>query len=85
MAIPKNVIGPGSGTDKTEQMPPLTDDEVAGLMQGTKAIYVFGEIIYKDVFGSDWHTKYQLFHDNTCGLLDGNGVLRVCEDGNYAT
>jgi hypothetical protein len=82
--ITKLNIGPSSGTAKTITMPRLTADELAGLFDGTRAVYIYGEISYKDVFGAIRHTKYRMMHDNKSGPIGISDVLVGCDDGNDA-
>ena len=59
----------------------LTDEEKQAIIEGTSAIYVFGEIRYTDVFGKRWWTRYRLMMGGTAGIQG----LAGCEEGNEAT
>ena len=67
-------------------MPVLTAQEIAGLRNGTKAIYVYGEIRYWDIFGKkERFTKYRLLHNWESGPIGESTVLSASDEGNEAT
>jgi hypothetical protein len=62
---------------------PLTAEDFAGLKSGKRAIFVYGEITYLDVFGKRRFTRYRYFTGGATGV---RGVrLNGHEDGNEAT
>jgi hypothetical protein len=79
-AIPPN--GKTSKTIKIQQ--PLTDIEVANLIAGTHAIYVYGDIIYKDAFGKDRFTNFRLMYNGIFAIMGTTTVMTICEEGNEA-
>ncbi len=67
---PKSSIPPGGVTTKNVNWAaPLTADEIVGLRGGTLAIYVFGEIRYRDAFRRNRITKYRQFHNSQSGTV----------------
>jgi hypothetical protein len=63
---------------------PLLADEVGDLKRGTKAIYVFGYIKYRDAFGRRRRTRYRLMHGNMSGGIGITTELTICDAGNDA-
>jgi hypothetical protein len=53
-----------------------------GLKASTSAVYVFGEIHYKDVFG---HTRWTKFRLVCVGENFGKGSFQLCLEGNEAS
>lgn len=81
MAIPAQ-----SGTQKFVQMPaPLTNAEIADLRNGTKAIYVYGDIEYRDGFDRKRVTNFRFFHNERGGRVGISGHLTGMDEGNNAT
>lgn len=66
---------------------PLSDQQIAGLRAKTHAIYLHGEIKYKDVFKEDHFTRYRYMHqEGAAGCVIGiSGVMTGCREGNEAT
>lgn len=60
----------------------LTPQEIQNLRNGTHGIYVYGDIIYKDIFGNEWFSNYRSVHINAGGLIGISTNLTGCEDGN---
>jgi hypothetical protein len=76
-------IGPGVTSTKNLVLPAmLTEQEVLGLRNCTKAIYVYGEITYRDAFGHDRHTNYRYRHNALTGVVGINGELTGSDEGN---
>jgi hypothetical protein len=58
------------------------DAVIVGLRNCTKAIYVFGEITYRDAFGHDRHTNYRYRHNGLTGVVGINSDLTGSDEGN---
>jgi hypothetical protein len=63
---------------------PLTEEEVAALRANTKAIWVFGEIVYKDAFGRKRFTKYRYRHNGMTGNIGVSAELTGADEGNQS-
>ena len=64
---------------------PLTAQEIADLRSGSKAIYVWGIILYKDAF-KKWHrTRYRMMHIEYGGAIGLSTELTGYGEGNDAT
>ena len=87
ITISKSIITPGGDVRRRgpyfcDDPPPdpdatprnLTTDERAEIKSGKKAIYVYGEIRYKDVFDKDRWTRYRFFTNDKFGMLVGNSA-----------
>jgi len=61
----------------------LTEQQWASIADGTGAVYVYGEIRYRDVFGKNQRTRYRLMMGGAVGV--SGGQLTGCEEGNEAT
>jgi hypothetical protein len=63
---------------------PLTKIEIDMIKSGTKAIYVFGEIKYQDIFKkTERTTHYRMMYGGGGGATP-DGALIFCEEGNDA-
>ena len=80
-ATSSRIVGPGGSfaLDISSNFP-LTAAHIAGLSSGVSAIYLKGEITYKDAFGRNRYTKYLLF---ASGPMPRN-VLSTYHEGNEA-
>jgi len=63
---------------------PLTQQNLAGLIDGSLAIHVIGRAEYRDAFGERQHTLFNTFYGGRYGANE-NGVLVNAPDGNEAT
>jgi hypothetical protein len=80
------VLGPGISSTKFNYLiKPLTAQQVSDLRDGTGAVYVYGDITYRDTFGRSWDTHYRLMHHATGGAIGVSTDLSFCESGNEAT
>jgi hypothetical protein len=81
-----NVLGPTVPEMKTLRMPQaLTEEEVEGLRNGTRAIYFHGEIRYEDAFKKKRWTRYRcMYVAPACGVIGIGTDLIYCEEGNEA-
>ncbi|MGA7563766.1 MAG: hypothetical protein WBW55_11225 [Desulfobaccales bacterium] len=48
---------------------PLTESEIKSLRDNSKAIYIYGEITYIDIFTKVHHTKFIYYHNGTVGPI----------------
>ena len=81
MAMPAH-----NGSQKVVQLPsPLTNSEITDLRNGNKAIYVYGDIEYRDGFGRKRVTNFQTFHNELGGRVGISSHLTGMEEGNDAT
>jgi hypothetical protein len=79
-------VGPGGGMKKTVRMnTPLTAQEIASLRNGQTAIYVWGIIVYKDIFKKWQRTRYRMMHVVHAGAIGLNTDLTGYGEGNDAT
>jgi hypothetical protein len=81
--FPRSVIGPQVKTSKTYRLPaPLDNAQIDQLRAGTAAIYVYGRITYRDIFGDPHFTVYRLAYQSYSSVIGLIGDLSVCEHGN---
>jgi len=80
-------MGPGAVRRKydipDERVPMLTDADITALKEGTKAIFVYGEIRYMDTFGKPQFTRYRSFVGGPTALRGTE--LSGHDEGNEAT
>jgi hypothetical protein len=82
---PHSAIPPdGQNTKMVKIQRPLTAEEIAGLRNGTVAIWVYGEISYRDAFRRKRTSKYRLFHNAQTGTLGVSTEMTWAEGGNEA-
>lgn len=80
-----SMLGPGIISTKLFRFgPPLTPEQISALRAGTGAIYVYGEILYEDAFGTPRYTRYRLMHHLMGGAIGVSTDLGFAEDGNDA-
>jgi hypothetical protein len=78
-------IAPRVTTMTSIVMPhPLTPEELSELRDGKIAIYVHGEITYRDAFNKKHFTRYRLRHNGYSGIIGQTTVMNICEEGNEA-
>ncbi len=80
----KDVIGPHSNVisfPKLSEM--LTEEQEDATAEGSGAIWVFGEIRYKDTFGVQRYTRFRYIFGGNMGARDG-GALAADAEGNEA-
>lgn len=83
--ISKTSLGPGHGASKTVAIPhPLTPKEIADLRTGKSAIYVYGDIRYRDVWNNDRFVVYSYFHNFMAGNVGVSATLLSTPEGNDA-
>ena len=86
-----SILAPdGRETMFIRKSPPIAHEYVKELGTHTGTIYVYGEIRYRDAFGSDRWTKYRLMFGGPEGHpgIEGRGVdgnMSPCQEGNDAT
>lgn len=83
--ITKGVLPVGATSDKTiidDDL--LTLQEIEQLRAGTAKIYVYGVIIYEDVFKKVRHTYYRYMHPSVDNIIGVSTRLTVCDEGNEA-
>jgi hypothetical protein len=83
----KETLGPGMERTKIDitppEIPPLTQDDIVGLTSGRLAIFVYGEMLYRDAFNIPRFTRYRLFTGGPTGIR-GGGFLSAHDEGNEA-
>jgi hypothetical protein len=57
---------------------------IAAIKNGNGALYVWGEILYKDAFGEGQHTRFRHMIGGTASWPSDN-MMTVCQDGNEAS
>lgn len=80
-----SVIGPDVVTNRNFKIhQPLNAAQIASLRSGDAAVYVFGTITYKDVFGVAHFTKYRVMYHamGGGGHVGSHTTLSFCEGGN---
>jgi len=82
LPLSKQVLGPNGIAYKFHTYRVLTDEENDGITAGKMAIYVFGEVRYRDVFGNSHTTKYRYMIGGRVGLRGKH--MAACDDGNEA-
>jgi hypothetical protein len=83
----KEILGPG-GTRKKfdipdDRFPSLTDGDLEGLRTGRLAIFVYGEVRYRDIFKRKRHTEYRWFIGGPTGMR--GTMLAAHDQGNNAS
>jgi hypothetical protein len=80
-----SAIPPGGvNTKNVRIINPLTAEEIAGLRNGTFAIWVYGKITYRDAFRRKRTSEYRLFHNNISGAIGVSTELTWADAGNDA-
>ncbi len=81
--LTKENLGPGSERYKWEYaLVPLNEDQIAKMLAGTHALYVYGEIRYRDVFRKKRFTKYLYYTGGNMGIR--GSILGGYPEGNEA-
>ena len=62
----------------------LTPEEIENLKVGVAAIYLYGEITYKLIFGIKRVTKYRFMYNGLTGVVGQASIMMGCEEGNEA-
>jgi hypothetical protein len=73
-------LPPATPTQQSHEAPALAAPQIAALNAGTMTLWVYGEIHYRDAFGSEHFTKYRFQIGGGVGIRDNR--LAVCEEGN---
>jgi hypothetical protein len=81
-SLSKTALGPGEVLGKYFSARPLTTEERAAVRSGTHAIYVYGEILYKDAFRRRRHSRYRFMHGGEAAIRSRQ--LVICDEGNEA-
>ncbi len=82
---PSSAIPPeGFNTKRANIFRPLTSEEIAGLRNGTVAVWIYGEITYRDAFHRKRRSRYRLFHNAQTGPIGVTTDLTWAEEGNEA-
>lgn len=78
------VLGTGVTYDLTVRLTdPLSSAELAELIHGSRAVFVYGQIQYEDVFGKIRETTFRVFKGGGVGIV-GTAMVPARE-GNAAT
>jgi hypothetical protein len=68
----KESLGPGAVRNKwhipPDHIPAITDADITRLQNGELALFVYGEVRYKDVFRKNRFTRYRYFTGGPTGL-----------------
>jgi hypothetical protein len=59
----------------------ISVDQRTAVKSGTKAIFIFGKVIYKDTFGENRWTTFRLYYGGNFGCPE-DGTLANAEQGN---
>ena len=79
-----NLGSGGTGSKSFYFYRPLTQSEMSDVFAGVKAIYLYGRIQYKDIFGDDWHTNFRLNYSGHFPPKSIPATFSICENGNDA-
>ena len=60
-----------------------TADEITGIQKGTKAVYVYGEVRYDDIFQKTWVLKYRYLLIGAMGLVKGGAAISAYGNEEY--
>ncbi|MGO9120789.1 MAG: hypothetical protein ACLQPD_24665 [Desulfomonilaceae bacterium] len=63
---------------------PLTATQIGYLREATHAIYVYGNINYRDIFGKNRFSSFRYFANVMTGISHLRGYMTGCEAGNEA-
>src|SRR5665213_3144973 len=74
----------GAGHARLEAPRGLTGEEYASVRDGKSAVFVYGTINYKDVFGRSWWTTYRYYIGGDQGIR-ADGFMAGHPDGNRAS
>lgn len=81
--ISKTSLSPGGITQHFNSAPgPLSTEEKSVLHAGTKTLWVYGEVHYKDAFGMERFTNYRFMIGGHAGVRSNR--MAICEEGNEA-
>ena len=81
--LTKENLGPGSERYKWEYaLTPLNEEQITKMHAGTHALYVYGEIRYRDVFRKKRFTKYLYYTGGNMGIR--GTILGGYPEGNEA-
>lgn len=87
-AVPVSKASHGAGAPFTmncKAKRALTQEELAGIGDGSWGYFVVGVITYKDIFGKTQTTKMKFGSGGPLGPFPSDGRLMSCGDGNEAT
>ena len=76
------ILSPGEEQVIINDWPRVSEADVAAVSGGKKAAYIFGEVLYEDVFGKERYTRFRLFQS---GAGVGHQRLANYPEGNEAT
>jgi hypothetical protein len=80
---PKTTIPPGAPIQVIPNMDrPLTSEQITQLKTGTHAVYILGEITYKDAFGEPRYTKFRYFYNKYSGIPTSAAVYKEGNEQN---
>jgi hypothetical protein len=80
-----SIMGPGTIATKLFLFgPSLTPQQISDLRAGSGAVYVYGEVTYRDAFGNERFTNYRLMYHIIGGAIGVSTDLSFTEDGNEA-
>jgi hypothetical protein len=85
--LSSGILPPGGHATKYVKIPqnlPLGEGDKGDLQRRTKALYVFGRIDYRDVFGNECWTTYRYFHNSGTGRLGVTTEMSLDAIGNDA-
>ncbi len=78
----REALGPGTERTKYNVFRVLTEDDIAILRSGKKALFVYGKVVYRDAFKMERWTDFRLFIGGAVGIRDMS--LAAHETGNEA-
>lgn len=73
------ILAPAEEQVIINDWPRVSEEDIAAVVAGSKAAYIFGEVLYEDVFGTARHTRFRLFqsgkgvsHQRLANYPEGN-------------
>jgi hypothetical protein len=79
------IMGAGVPSTKMLTLPHrLTEEEVNGLRNSTIAIFVYGDVLYTDIFKKRRFTRYRFMYHVAGGAIGVSTDLTFAEGGNEA-
>jgi hypothetical protein len=73
---PGFTLAPGEDSTMTDELPPLDAKTLDGLLKGTKALFLLGEVLYTDAFGKEHRNRLRASSRNV-SKVSREGKLKL--------